>query len=404
MKPLLVSSRRARWAVPAGAVAVVAAVTAGSMVSTAAASPALPARTPSQLLAALAGQAGSPPPMSGTVTESADLGIPQLPGMASPSSALSMLAGSHTINFSYGGPAKLRLALPVPLGETDVVRNGSTAWIWQSSTDSVRKITLPPRAAGGTGLPAPGTTPGTGTAVPLTPQQAAQQLLAAVGPTTSVRTGPSTSIAGEDAYQLIIAPRDHRSLVGQVIVALDAAHPGVVLSVQVFARGAGTAAFSTAFQTVSFAGPPAATFDFTPPRGATVHTVTPTSTATTPGGTAASPTAAGAKLIGSHWLTVAVLPASVLSGLSGGNAAGALGQAAQSAAAGPGAGAGGGGGSISGAAILAGLLKSARHVSGPWGSGQLIQTSLISALITNGHVLIGAVDQSVLENAVAQAG
>ena len=42
---------------PAGAVAVVAAVTAASMTTAAAASPALPARTPAQLLTALASHA-----------------------------------------------------------------------------------------------------------------------------------------------------------------------------------------------------------------------------------------------------------------------------------------------------------------------------------------------------------
>ena len=56
MKLVPMTSRRARWAVPAGAVAVVALVTAASMASAAAASPALPARTPAQLLTALASQ------------------------------------------------------------------------------------------------------------------------------------------------------------------------------------------------------------------------------------------------------------------------------------------------------------------------------------------------------------
>ena len=55
MKLVPMTSRRARWAVPAGAVAVVAAVTAASMATAAAASPALPART-SRSAALRAGQ------------------------------------------------------------------------------------------------------------------------------------------------------------------------------------------------------------------------------------------------------------------------------------------------------------------------------------------------------------
>ena len=61
MNPLLKLSRRARWAVPAGVVAITAGVTAGSMISIAQASPELPARSPAQLLAAVAGHSSPPP-------------------------------------------------------------------------------------------------------------------------------------------------------------------------------------------------------------------------------------------------------------------------------------------------------------------------------------------------------
>jgi outer membrane lipoprotein-sorting protein len=392
-------SRRARWAVPAGAVAVVAAVTAASMTTTAAASPVLPARTPAQLLTALASHAGTPPAMSGTVVESAALGLPQLPGEENPSSVLSMLTGSHTIRLWYADPAHLRLQLPVPLGETDVIRNGTTAWIWQSSSDSVQRITLPARHF------KPGTAVPGGAQAQLTPQQAAQKLLAAVGPSTSVTSGPTTTVAGQDAYQLVIAPKDSRSLVGKVVIALDAQHPGVPLEVQVFARGASSPAFQTGFTSIAFGAPPASIFAFTPPNGASVHTMTPMGhpagwTGEPPG---SQPDTAGIKVIGKNWLSVAVLPASALSALTqGGNAAGALGQAAQSAAAGPGSGPGGG---VDAAGVLAGLLGSATHVSGAWGSGRLVKTSLVSMLITSdGHVLIGAVAPSVLYSAAAQAG
>jgi outer membrane lipoprotein-sorting protein len=394
MKLVPVASRRARWAVPAGAVAVVAAVTAASMATAAAASPALPARTPAQLISALASHAASPPPMSGTVVESASLGIPQLPGQQDPSSPMSMLSGSHTIRLWLSDPAHVRLALPVPLGETDVIRNGGTGWVWQSSSNSVQKIMLPARPGGV--HPSPATGAGSMPASPLTPQQAAQRLLTAVGPTTSVTSGPTTTVAGQDAYQLVVAPKDSRSLVGRVVVQLDAQHPGVVLGVQLFARGAASPAFQTGFTSITFAAPPASTFTFTPPAGASVRTVTPHRQAVRTG---APPAVSGAKVTGSGWLRVAVLPASVLSAIQHGNAAGALGQAARSAAGGPGSGAGG----VDAAGVLAALLRSATPVSGAWGSGKLVTTSLVSILITsNGHVLIGAVAPSVLYSAAAQ--
>ena len=54
MNALPTLSRRARWAIPAGAVALAGALTAGTMISTAQASPELPVRTPAQLLASVA--------------------------------------------------------------------------------------------------------------------------------------------------------------------------------------------------------------------------------------------------------------------------------------------------------------------------------------------------------------
>jgi outer membrane lipoprotein-sorting protein len=392
MNLLPMSTRRARWAVPAGAVALVAAVAAASMATAAAASPALPNRTPAQLLTALASHAATPPPMSGTVVESAALGIPQLPGQQDPSSPVSMLSGSHTIRLWFADPAHVRLALPVPLGETDVIRNGSTAWVWRSSSDSVQRITLAAKRGGVPASPAAGSR-----SAPLTPQQAVQRLLTAVGPTTSVTAGPTTTVAGQAAYQLVVAPKDSRSLVGKVVFQVDAQHPGVPLGVQVFARGATSPVFQTGFTSITFAAPPASTFAFTPPQGASVHTVTPGDLAGAR--PAMRPAVSGAKVVGSGWLRVAVLPASVLSAIRHGNAAGALGQAAQSAAGGPGS----GGASVNPAGILAALLKSATPVSGAWGSGKLVTTSLVSILITsNGHVLIGAVAPSVLYSAAAQ--
>src|ERR1700758_2797614 len=114
-------SRRGRWVVPAGVVAAVAAVGIASAITVAQAAPALPPRTPAQLLAAVAGDHAALPPLTGTVVETATLGIPELPGSENPSTITSLLAGSHTLKIWYAGPKKLRLAVPVQLGETDLI-------------------------------------------------------------------------------------------------------------------------------------------------------------------------------------------------------------------------------------------------------------------------------------------
>jgi outer membrane lipoprotein-sorting protein len=393
MTALPTFSRRARWAVPAGAVVIAGAVTAGVLIGAAAsASPELPAKTPAQLLAALASRTGPPPPLTGTVVESASLGIPQVPELSNQNSAVSLLAGSHTVKVWYQNPAHLRLAMPVTLGETDVIRDGRQVWLWQSSKNSVTKLTLPARSAHAAATPAQ-------TQVPLTPQQAASQVLKAVGPSTRVGVQRTVTVAGQPAYQLVLSPKSSGSLVGRVNIAIDASN-NVPLRVQVFARGASSPAFQVGYTAISFVRPAAANFSFAPPAGAKVNTVTlPSEAAGQQKPSAAQRQAASqVQVIGKDWLSVAVFPSSVLSEVTGGSTSGAAGQMAQSAV--PGGQPGSGNGET--AAILHTLIAAATPVHGTWGSGQLLHTSLVSMLITsNGHVLIGAVRPAVLENAAA---
>jgi outer membrane lipoprotein-sorting protein len=386
-------SRRGRWVVPAAVVAVVAGVGIASAITVAQAAPALPSRTPAQLLAAVAGDHSAPPPLTGTVVETATLGIPQLPGSESPNSITSLLAGSHTLKIWYGGPRKLRLAVPVQMGETDLVRNGTTAWLWQSSSDSVTKYLIPAGRGHHAQEPAM-------QKAPLTPQQAAQQALKLAGRSTVVSIEANVTVAGQAAYQLVLAPKASGSQIARITIALDAQHLSVPLRVQVFAKGTASPVFQVGYTSISFVTPAASNFTFTPPPGAKVHT----ETLGLPGGYASQKPqgmSSHGQVIGKDWTTVVVLPAAdvlpggALSKVAGaGNAAGVAGQAARSAS--------GGGGTISGSAMLGALFLAAHPVHGAWGSGKLLHTSLVSMLITNGHVLIGAVTPSVLYADVAQ--
>ena len=380
-------SRRSRWVVPAGVVAAVAAVGIASAITAAQAAPALPPRTPAQLLTGLAGP-GKVPPLTGTVVETASLGIPQLPGSENPNEITSLLAGSHTLRVWYDGPKRVRLAVPVRMGESDFIRNGTTAWLWESNSVSVTKFLIPKHRSGEPEPVVP--------RAPLTPQQAATQVLAAVGPSTRVTTEANVTVAGRAAYQLVLAPKTSSSLIGKITLALDAEHLNVPLRVQVFAKKAATPAFQVGYTSISFVTPAASNFDFTPPAGAKVRTVSPHRTSGYEPAQEQQGRYSGVRIIGEDWTSVAVLPESALSEVAGrGNAAGVAGQAARSAS--------GGGGQVSGSAVLGTLLAKAHPVHGAWGSGRLLRTSLVSVLITsNGHVLIGAVTPSVLYAAAAQ--
>ncbi len=361
-----------RWAVPAGIMAAVGGVLTTSIVSLAQPPP-LPPRTPAQLLSALAANP-SGPALSGTVLETASLGLPALPSIVGPVSLSSFLAGSHVIKVWYADPTHYRIAVPQTDTESDLVRDGSDAWLWGSSVNMVEHMAVPPGASPAVSLP-------------LTPQQVADQVLAKVGPTTTVSVDDNVTVAGEAAYQLVLAPKSAGSLISQVRVAIDARH-NVPLRVQVVARDAADPAIQVGFSSVSFGRPAAQNFTFTPPAGAQVVQVTPGSggkaTATAWGHSLAN----GAQVIGRDWLTVLDLPEAALTGTAPSGGSGSL------AALG-----------VDTGSMLNAFAKTAERVSGPWGSGRLMQTSLVSMLVTsNGRVLIGAVTPNVLYQAVTQPG
>lgn len=387
MNTLPTFSRRARWMIPAGAVVLAGAVTAGSMIGSAQASPELPLRTPAQLLASVAGQTVPLPALTGTVVETASLGIPQLPGTSNPNSITALLAGSHTIKVWYADPSHIRLAVPVTLSETDLIRNGRQVSVWSSSSNTVTRMQLPAKAHEHA-MPA-GAMP---SQLPLTPQQAASQALKAVGPSTRVSVERTVTVAGQPAYQLVLSPKSSGSLIGRVSIAIDASK-NVPLRVQVFARGAATPAFQVGYTSISFVRPAAGNFSFTTPPGAKVKVVSPSSSS---GKMPAKGTKATGEpqVIGKDWTSVAVLPASDLASVMGaGSSSSAVGVGSQSVSSGSG----------ESGAVAAALLKSATPVHGAWGSGKLLHTSLVSVLITNsGHVLVGAVTPAVLESAAAQ--
>ena len=255
MKKLANLPRRARWAVPAGIVAGPAACWPDPW------SPLPRPRRrcrPARRHSCSPRRPEDPPPLAGTVVETASLGLPALPSVVGTISLPSMLAGSHTINVWYADPSHYRLAMPQSMSESDVIRNGSNLWLWGSSANLVTHLALP---AGTKTSPVP--------SLPLTPQQAAGQALTKAGRTTTLRVDNNVMVAGEAAYQLVLTPKSPGSLIGQVRIAIDARHH-VPLRVQVFAKGAASPAFQIGFTSISFGKPAAANFAFRPPAGAAV--------------------------------------------------------------------------------------------------------------------------------------
>jgi hypothetical protein len=520
-------SRGVRWGVPAVAVLAVGGVIAGTTAAGAQSAPVLPARSAAQLLTEVATSSG-PGPMTGTIQETASLGLPALPSSDSPSSTYSLLSGTHTFNIWYADPAHVRVSEPVQLGESDLRIDGRQVWLWNSKTQTATHVVAggrvpavpgpltfaeplkpgfmphvftghgrvcvvkpatgqgapskmcmkapqsrifaraaPPKALLKGGPPAPPVkvtkladgkvriTFANGktrtvkvparTAVPQplirrhfgpppTPQQAAHQILAALGPTTTVSVQRNVMVAGQAAYQISLAPKDSRSLVGRIQIAIDAAKH-FPLRVQVFARGSASPAFQVGFTALTFGRPAASNFSFTPPAGAKVKKVSvptgplgfPLHLVLPPSGKDQS-IAGGAwlpdglpfitppKVVGKGWLSVLEVQSSAAVGssyvFSSPGPAGTKvtevpqGSSAYSSSVTVVSNSPSGravsyqyadGASSLGPAQLGPLMRATTPVHGTWGSGRLLRTSLLDVLITSkGAVLAGAVQPSVL--------
>ncbi|WP_406107954.1 LolA family protein [Micromonospora globbae] len=346
-----------RWLVPVAAAATV--IGGGAAIGTfaAEAEPALPPRTAAQLLVDL--QTSQLEGLSGTVVQRADLGLPPIAGLAANSSDLAALVtGTHTLRVWYSGPERQRVALLDTLGERDLIHDGRDVWTWDSRTNTATHRTLDAETAKGI-HEAP--------ELPVTPQEAADRALAAVDESTAVSVGRAARVAGRDAYELVLEPRDQASLVHQLRIAIDA-REHVPLRFEVFADGSDQPAFEVAFTQIDFRRPDADQFTFNPPPGVTVKEETadrPAAGERRPDATTRAAERPQVRTVGTGWTTV--LEARVGDGTPT---------------------------SAKGAADseFAGVLGALPAVSGDWGSGRLLTGKLFSVLLTDdGRVLAGAV-------------
>ena len=142
---------RARWAAPVLAAALMVGGVATAQSSAGGQSDLAP-RTAHDLLVDL--QKARPTPLSGTVAQTMDLGLPDLSagalsggsGSAGKLNPVSLLSGSHSWRVWFADPTHARLALVDGTDEYDVVRNGSDVWQWSSADASVAHAKVPAEA------------------------------------------------------------------------------------------------------------------------------------------------------------------------------------------------------------------------------------------------------------------
>ncbi|GAA4905758.1 outer membrane lipoprotein carrier protein LolA [Streptomyces coeruleoprunus] len=409
-----VRGRAARYAVPV-AVAGVAAATIGLVPALAASGdPDLPKITAQQLIEKMA--ASDVEQMSGTLKVSTDLGLPSLAGLsdlaggaggdggsdaaASAEQKLMELAsGTHTLRVAADGPDKQRLTVVDGSDEFSVIHNGKDAWTYDSKAG---EVVHSKDADGGPGAEGPDD-------IPALPKDFAAQALKAVDPTTSVTVDGTARVAGRDAYQLVIKPKQSGSTIGSIKVAVDAQN-GVPLKFTLTPSSGGKAVVDAGFTKVDFAKPAASTFDFTPPKGAKV---TEEDGPDGLGGPHASPKGPegedlkgpkapegledldamegfpGLNVIGEGWTTVVELGGAGEPGTAPGTPSGkapAKGEEEMPADA------------------QKFLDSLGDKVTGTFGSGTVFKTRLVNALMTDdGKVYVGAVTEKALLDAANKA-
>lgn len=408
-----------RYAVPATvAGAAVAAVGLVPALASSGDSPDLPRITAEELVAKIA--ASDTQQLSGTVRITTDLGLPALPGMGSgghggglengaggnggqgagdadPRGRLTELAsGSHTLRVAVDGPDRQRLSIVEKAAEYSLIRNGGDVWAYDSATNTVHHTVLPREDGRGAGS---GETPGGLEKV--TPQKAAQEVLKAVDATTSVTVDGTAKVAGQDAHQLLIEPKQPDSTVGSVRIAVDA-DSGVPLKFTLTPKGGGKAAVDVGFTEVDFAEPDAGTFDFKPPKGAKVTEEKPDGARNGSGKTphkdskdgkdgrggdgkgrdGAEGLPSGLDVLGEGWGSVARIE------LPGGGPVPGTGAGQETAP--------------EARKLLDGFTE---EVKGDFGTGRFFGTRLVNALITDdGTVYVGAVTREGLVKAAGSAG
>ncbi|MGW1776367.1 LolA family protein [Streptomyces sp. NPDC002104] len=407
--------KAARYAVPVAVFGVVAGTIAMVPAFANGGGPDLPKVTAQQLIEKIA--ASDVQQLSGSAKISTDLGLPSLPagllgggggvtgGSADPQDKLAQLAsGTHTFRVAADGPDRQKLTFVDGKDEYSLVHNGDDVWGYDSKSKEAFHEKAPAGKGdadrSGKGDKGKGDKGKGADGLPASPQEIAQEVLKAAGPTTAISVGDTAQVAGRDAYQLVLKPKGTGSTVASVKIAVDAKN-GVPLRVQVLSTDGGKPIVDAGFTKVDFSKPAAGTFAFTPPKDAKVTEGAPgehgkgkgadkgadkglDALEAIPGLGGLTGGADGAqgepKVLGEGWTSIARIETGATNTLKG------LDDAAKDKNAPKGA-----------AQFLDSLGE---KVSGKFGAGRVLKTRVVNALITDdGKVYVGAVTKAELVKA-----
>lgn len=192
------------------------------------------------------------PALSGSVTLENNLGLP-IPGLPG--------GEGGEVRVFADGQGKHRVQVPSGAGETTMIDDGTTMWVWDSSERTATKM---PHGADGQKAEKPleGRL--------ADPATAARELVDAMRADSTVDVDGTARVAGRPVYQLVLAPQpDERTLLREIRVSVDS-ETRVPLQIEVLANGQADPALKAGFTKFESGPQDAGLFAFTPPAGATV--------------------------------------------------------------------------------------------------------------------------------------
>jgi hypothetical protein len=338
--------------------------------------PTLPARTPAEV----ADWAASPhpEPRSGFLETSTNLGLGDFGTSTGESggSLVGLAAGTNDARLWQDGSQR-RIALLQQLEETDWYRNGDLTYVWHSRQSRVTKVENPTTTPDATGLIS--ALAGGGTIE--SPDGMAARLLPLRTQSTRLALREPTYVADRPAYQLALIPQTPTSLVIEVRIAVDAA-TGLPLKVAVHTRS-GTVAIESKFTSITFKRPAASNLAFTPPPEAKV--ADGASVTAAPDFSNEQQQRDRERTVGDVQSVKGVDQTLLRLGTTGDGWNEVV--------------------AVSGLSFWRtdNLSRTAKPVSGPYGTGRLLETPVFSLLILpNGRIVAGAVTPAGLEPAATQ--
>jgi len=291
----------------------------------------LPDKTPEQILLMVNDTSVSA--FSGAVTQSADLGLPDLGaarGMSETmqksaadkvpagnqslsasgalSTAMEFLSGSHDFRVFVNGTDQSRVQLQDRMAEKNLVRNGDEVWLYDSKVNEATHLTISAELAATAKEKAAAFESKLPTEVS-TPDEIARSILKNLDPSTTISVGTDSRVAGRSVYELVLTPKSVDTLVASVSIAVDS-ETGFPLQITILADGQSAPAMKVGYTSIDLSAPNANVFDFVPPANATViDQVLPTlpEAASGPNGPISNEHAV---VTGAGWSSILAVPAS----------------------------------------------------------------------------------------------